>query len=224
MAAYAARAVVALRAGALRTNTAPSTSAPPASCTGLSDSPKARKASTTVVTGSAVERIEAVVGPTRVEPGEEQADGTDGRDDRDGRQPAEARRGQVARVQVARGGGGDRQRRRGAGADERAEQQRADARGDAGRGEDVGRVDDGGRDPQQRPHRIERPGARPGQHEDEAGRREHERAGLAPARPFAPERDRGDRDHRGEGVEQQRQQRRVEALRARRSSAPAWAL
>src|SRR3954447_10926110 len=44
------------------------TSDPPPSCTGLSDSPKARKASTTVVTGSAVDRIDALVGPTRVRP------------------------------------------------------------------------------------------------------------------------------------------------------------
>ena len=54
--------------GALRSSTAPRTSAPPVSCTGLSDSPKARYASTTVVSGSAVERIEAVVGPTRRRP------------------------------------------------------------------------------------------------------------------------------------------------------------
>lgn len=44
------------------------TSAPPASCVALSASPKTRKASPTVTSGSTVERIEAAVGPTRRSP------------------------------------------------------------------------------------------------------------------------------------------------------------
>ena len=74
---------VGVAAGTLSTSTAARTSAPPASCAGPSDSPNARNASPTVVSGSAVDRIAAVRRADAPEPGEEQADGADRRDDRE---------------------------------------------------------------------------------------------------------------------------------------------
>lgn len=50
------------------TITAASTSRPPSSCSGASDSPNAAAASPTVTTGSSVERIDAADGPTRARP------------------------------------------------------------------------------------------------------------------------------------------------------------
>ena len=56
------------RAGHCITTTALSTSAPPSSCNGESDSPNAAAASPTVTTGSSVDRIDAALGPTRASP------------------------------------------------------------------------------------------------------------------------------------------------------------
>ena len=110
-----------------------------------------------------------------LQPGEEEADGPDRRDDGDAGQPAEAlprsrRSGSRSPVDEA----AERQGRRRAGADERAERERADARGDALRGEDVGAVDDRGAQPQRRADRVQRAGGRSGQHQHEPGRGEHE--------------------------------------------------
>jgi hypothetical protein len=55
-------------AGHCMTTTAPSTSAPPTSCTAPSDSPNTAAASPIVTTGSSVERIAAADGPTRASP------------------------------------------------------------------------------------------------------------------------------------------------------------
>src|SRR4029078_9262727 len=55
------------------TSTAPSTSAPPTTCTAPSDSPNAVAARATVTTGSSVERIDAADGPTRARPAKKQS-------------------------------------------------------------------------------------------------------------------------------------------------------
>ena len=60
------------RAGHCITSTAPSTSAPPTSCTAPSDSPNTAAASATVTSGSRVERIDAADGPTRARPAKKQ--------------------------------------------------------------------------------------------------------------------------------------------------------
>src|SRR6478735_12090168 len=60
------------RAGHCITSAAPSTSAPPTSCTAPSDSPNAAAASATVTSGSRVERIDAADGPTRARPAKKQ--------------------------------------------------------------------------------------------------------------------------------------------------------
>ena len=78
--------------------------------------------------------------------------------------------------------------------------------------EDVAAVDDRGRQPQRRPSGVQRARAGSGEDQDEPGRGERQRDGGAPARPLAPERDGGHGDDRGERVEEQRQQRGVEAL------------
>src|SRR4051794_14147077 len=54
--------------GVRTTSTASSTSAPPASWAGPSDSPNTAHASATATTGSSVERIDAAAGPTRRSP------------------------------------------------------------------------------------------------------------------------------------------------------------
>ena len=94
------------------TSTPPSTSAPPASCTALSASPNTRNASTTVVTGSAVERIDADVGPTRARPAKNRPTAATVEITAMPGQPAEPGGAHVARVQIAVGDAAQRERRR----------------------------------------------------------------------------------------------------------------
>ena len=115
-------------------------------------------------------------------------------------------------MQAAADGGGQRERRRRTGADQRAQHERAHPIGHALRAEDVRGVDHRRREAQHDAEGIERP--RPGarEDEDETCRGDHERGNGSAVRQLTAEHDRGDRDHRGERVEQQGEQRRVEAL------------
>ena len=111
------------RPGAPRTaeqhrRTPASTSPPPSSCSGASTSPNTANASATVTTGSAVQRIDAVVGPTRSQPGELKADRADGRDDREAAPASPSRRREPPGLQLADRGRAGGQRHRRAAADE----------------------------------------------------------------------------------------------------------
>ena len=84
-----------------------------------------------MVTGSAVERIEAVVGPTRRRPAKNRLTApTVETTAMPASQPKPVAL-TLAQVHVAAGGAGQRQRGRRAGADQRAQHERAHALGDA---------------------------------------------------------------------------------------------
>ena len=184
----------------------------------VSDSPNTATASATVTTGSTVERIAAVVGPTRRSPAKNSEIAPTVEMTAMAAEPAPARR-RTSSACSWPGTPRHGQRHRGAGADERASATDACARRTARRR--------GCR----RCRRTRRPGASAtpsgssaplagaGEHEHEPGRervpaRRRRRAGE----PLAAERDGGDGDDRRERVEHQRQQRGVDTLAAPRSS------
>ena len=96
----------------------------------------------TVTSGSTVERIAALVGPTRSSPAKKRVIAATVETTARHASQRPARAGQLAEAQLAEQRGADDQRGRGAGADERGEHTRAHAPGDAVADEDVGAVDD----------------------------------------------------------------------------------
>ena len=196
----------------LSTKTADSTPSAPTSCSGPSSSPKTRNASSSVTGGSTVARIDAVVGPTRRRPAKKRLTAAKVQTTAMHADPAPAGGRQAVGVEVADQRGRRHECHRGAGAHERREQLRAEARHGALADEDVRRVDDSRAQPERDAERVERAGAGARDDKREAAEGQRQRGHLAAVELLAAERDRGDRDHRRERVEDERQQRRVDPL------------
>ena len=146
------------------------TSMPPSSWSGPRTSPKTRNARITVTTGSAVERIAALEGPTRFRPAKNRLTATTV--DTTARLSSQPHPAAVtapgSRSPIRAVPGGERHGR--AGADERRQDHRRHPPGDALAREDVGRVDRGRRQRERRAHRIERARLGVREHEHQSAR------------------------------------------------------
>ncbi len=113
----------------------------------------------------------------------------------------------------------DEERRRGAGGDERAEQERVDPRDDALGDEDVDRVRRARAERQRDAGRLEAAGPAAEQHERGARAGEQEGERLPGRDVLAAQRDGPAEHERGIGVEQQRRQRHVDVAQRREEQA-----
>ena len=189
-----------------------STSAPPASWIGARRSARTPAASTTVTTGSKVERIDALVGPTALSPAKKSVIAP----------TVETMAMQASQPHPASvtapgcscpvSGRSDGERERGASADECREHERRHTARDAVADEDVCAVRERRPKPQRDTDAVDVRGPRCAKDEHQPRRDETECERAASVEALAPERHRGNGDDRRERVQDERQQRCVEML------------